>query len=157
MRDVFIELMDKREYHKGGKVFSFVILEPKMPHRAHATDAGIDLYAPEAITLFPNLPTFVGLAFKMQLPSQHFAMVTPRSGLAHKHGLTVLNSPGIIDEHYRDEVGVLMFNTGKDEYDIKLHERIAQMIVLKLPYVKFRKGRINDESRGGGLGSSGRF
>jgi dUTP pyrophosphatase len=94
----------------------------------------------------------------IELPEGFEAQVRPRSGLALKHALTVVNSPGTVDAGYRGEVGVIMLNAGKSNYSVKRGERIAQMVINELPQVTFQKvEKLSDSMRGsGGFGSSGK-
>lgn len=121
------------------------------------TDAGWDLYAVEDIVLKPRVVTLLKLGFKMELPRQSFAMITPRSGLAFKEGITIVNSPGIIDEDYREEVGVILFKLTDGDYEIKRGDRIAQMVIMHRMISELnRKKKLNESNRrGGGFGSSG--
>lgn len=129
----------------------------RLPTKKHQSDAGWDLYAPEDIKLKSRQVKLVKLGFKMELPPQSFAMITPRSGLAYKQGITIVNSPGIIDEDYRGEVGVLLYKLTDGEYDITAGDRIAQMIILpRFPSI-FEVTKVSRTQRGsGGFGSTGR-
>ena len=108
--------------------------------------------------LFPGRSTLIPAGFKIELPVGFEAQIRPRSGLALKHDLMLTNSPGTVDAGYRGEVGVIMFNAGKEEFEIKRGERIAQMVICKLPEVILcRSGNLSESGRGeGGFGSSGR-
>jgi dUTP pyrophosphatase len=94
----------------------------------------------------------------MEIPIGYEAQVRPRSGLAIKHALTVLNSPGTIDAGYRGEVCVIMLNAGKNAYSIKRADRVAQMVISKLPDVEIEYvAELSDSKRGaGGFGSTGK-
>ncbi len=130
-----------------------------VPFRANPGDAGFDLRSREHISLAPGERHLIKTGLFLELPAYYEAQVRPRSGLAYKHGITVVNAPGTIDEGYRGEVGVILLNTDKDNaFDIKRGERIAQMIIQKLPEVTLiQVDELSDTERGaGGFGSSGR-
>jgi dUTP pyrophosphatase len=135
----------------------------RMPRYASDGAAGLDLHAaldaPLTIEPGERRPVPTGLA--IALPSGHEGQVRPRSGLAIKHGLTVLNAPGTIDEDYRGEVQVLLVNLSREPYTIAPGDRVAQLVVA--PVVRVRVEQVGDaESLGattrgaGGFGSSGR-
>lgn len=123
--------------------------------------AGMDLLAalPEAepLTLAPGARALVPTGLTIALPSGYEAQVRPRSGLALKHGVTVLNSPGTIDADYRGEVGVILLNTGQDPFTIARGERIAQLVVQRYAQADWVEVEsLEDTSRGsGGFGSTG--
>ncbi len=121
--------------------------------------AGMDLHAnlTEAVTLQPGHRTLISTGLFLELPEGFEAQIRPRSGLALKHGLTVLNSPGTIDADYRGEVKVLLINHGQEAFIINHGERIAQMIVAKHETVSWQiTTDLSDTTRGaGGYGSSG--
>ena len=143
------------------------MLEVKIINRGHqplpsyATEqsAGMDLRAniDEPIVLKPMQRTIVKTGLFMALPPGYEAQVRPRSGLALKHGITVLNSPGTIDADYRGEIGVLLINLGDKDFVINDGERIAQMVIAKHETVTFSLTDSLDESeRGaGGYGHTG--
>ncbi|MBE6365175.1 MAG: dUTP diphosphatase [Lentisphaerae bacterium] len=128
------------------------------PVKAHEDDAAFDLRSRVDAVLFPGRSTLIPAGFKIELPVGFEAQIRPRSGLALKHDLMLTNSPGTVDAGYRGEVGVIMFNAGKEEFEIKRGERIAQMVICKLPEVILcRSGNLSESGRGeGGFGSSGR-
>jgi dUTP pyrophosphatase len=131
-----------------------------LPTYAHPGDAGADLVAREGAVLRAGggralVPTGMAVA----LPHGWAGFVQPRSGLALKHGVTCLNSPGLIDSGYRDELKVLLVNTDPDDdYEIHRGDRIAQFVVQRVEHVVFRPvDELPDTSRsGGGFGSTGR-
>lgn len=143
------------------------IMEVKIINRGHqplpayATEqsAGMDLRAnlDEPITLKPLQRTIVKTGLFMALPPGFEAQVRPRSGLALKHGITVLNSPGTIDADYRGELGVLLINLGDKDFVINDGERIAQMVIAKHETVQFTLvEELDDTERGtGGYGHTG--
>ena len=129
------------------------------PEYATLQSAGLDLRAniAESITLKPLGRTLVKTGLFIELPIGYEAQVRPRSGLAYKKGITVLNSPGTIDADYRGEIGVILVNLSSDEFIIKDGERIAQMVIAKHEQADWIEVVSLDESeRGaGGFGSTG--
>jgi len=127
---------------------------------AHA--AGFDLIAavPEdgTITLHPSCRVLVPTGLVFALPQGYEAQVRPRSGLALKHGITVLNTPGTIDADYRGEVGVILINHSDTPFPIKRGERIAQMVIAPFVQARFEEAdSLSETARGsGGFGSSGK-
>ena len=130
-----------------------------LPHYSTLTSAGMDLRAniDEAISLKPLERTIVKTGIFMELPIGYEAQVRPRSGLAFKKGITVLNSPGTIDADYRGEVGVILVNLSSEEFVIEDGERIAQMVIAKHEQAKWVEVEILDASQrgAGGFGSTG--
>jgi dUTP pyrophosphatase len=139
-----------------------VINQSKHPLPNYQTDnsAGVDLQANinEEITLLPLQRVLVPTGIKLALPEGYEAQVRPRSGLALKNGITVLNSPGTIDADYRGEIGVILVNLSNENFVIKDGERIAQLVITKYEKVRFEKVEVLDETaRGaGGFGSTGK-
>ncbi len=138
-----------------------VRLDPELPvpSYAHPGDAGADLYARSDVTLAAGggralVPTGVALA----IPEGYAGFVQPRSGLALAHGVTCLNTPGLIDSGYRDELRVLLVNTDPHTpYEVRRGDRIAQLVVQKVERVVFTEDELSSSSRGtGGFGHSGR-
>ena len=123
--------------------------------------AGLDLLAAvEAdLTLAPGCFGLVPTGIRIALPADHEAQLRPRSGLAAKHGVTVLNSPGTIDADYRGEIKVILINLGADPFVVSRGMRIAQMVVAPVVRALWREGEIlADSGRGaGGFGSTGQF
>ena len=119
--------------------------------------AGMDLRAAEDATLRPGGRVLMPTGFAVALPDTHEAQVRPRSGLAVKYGVTVLNSPGTIDSDYRGEIKVPLINHGPDDFIIKRGDRIAQMIVAAVARATLQEvAGLDDTARGGkGFGSSG--
>ena len=128
------------------------------PAKAHADDAAFDLRSRENMVLPVGKSTLVPTGVFMELPVGYEAQVRPRSGLALKHNLTLTNSPGTIDAGYRGEVGVIMFNHGPEEFSISRGDRIAQMVLCKLPDVELCPAEeLSASDRGeGGFGSTGK-
>lgn len=128
-----------------------------LPSAAHPGDAGLDLKAVEPIVLQPGERGLVHTGIAMALPPNTEAQIRPRSGLALKHGITVLNTPGTIDEGYRGEVGVLVINHGQEAFSITPGMKIAQMVIKPVLPVEIEAvDALPDSSRGvGGFGSTG--
>lgn len=129
-----------------------------IPTQAHAGDAGSDLYAVEGAVLEPGGRAKVPTGVAVAIPEGHAGLVLPRSGLAHKHGITLTNTPGLIDSGYRGELQVLMLNTDRDTaYEVKPGDRIAQLMVVAFAAPEWSEVEEFDETtRGdGGFGSSG--
>lgn len=129
-----------------------------LPFYATTGSAGMDLRSAEGLTLTPGARALVATGIAIALPDTHEAQVRPRSGLAVKHGVTVLNSPGTIDADYRGEIKVPLINHGTDDFVIARGDRIAQMVVAPVTTVELVEVETLDETeRGaGGFGSSGR-
>ena len=135
-----------------------LIIAPDVPAYAHPGDAGADLVSTEALRLGPGERALVGTGVHIALPDGYVAFVVPRSGLATKHGITIVNAPGTVDAGYRGEIRVTLLNTDATEaYEIAPGDRIAQLIVMPVPQVRFIPVDALPESvRGeGGFGSTG--
>lgn len=134
------------------------IIAPEVPRYAHPGDAGADLVSTETVLLQPGQRSLVGTGVSIALPEGFVAFVVPRSGLAAKHGITVVNSPGTVDAGYRGEIKVALLNTDATEaYEITIGDRIAQLVVMAIPRVQFLPvTTLPDSARGaGGFGSTG--
>jgi len=134
------------------------IIAAHLPTYSHPGDAGADLIAAEAVRLEPGERALVGTGVRIALPEGYAAFVVPRSGLAAKHGITVVNAPGTVDAGYRGEIKVCLLNTdSRDAYEIAVGDRIAQMIVMPVTVARFVPVEQLPESvRGeGGFGSTG--
>lgn len=108
-----------------------------VPERAYAGDAGLDLSACEGAVLAPGERATVGTGLAVAIPDGHAGFVQPRSGLAAKHGLTVVNSPGLIDSGYRGELRVVLLNTdARESFTVEPGMRIAQLVILELPQLE---------------------
>lgn len=129
-----------------------------LPSYATAGSAGLDLRAAEALTLKPGQRALVATGIAIALPPSHEAQVRPRSGLAVKHGVTVLNSPGTIDSDYRGEIKVPLINHGSEDFVIARGDRIAQMVIARVEQVELAEvTSLDGTARGsGGFGSSGK-
>jgi dUTP pyrophosphatase len=130
----------------------------EFPAYATAGAAGLDLRAAEAAILKPGARCLMPTGLAIALPRNHEAQVRPRSGLAVKHGVTVLNAPGTIDEDYRGEIKVPLINHGAEDFVINRGDRIAQMVIAAVIKAQLLEVSTLDETpRGtGGFGSSGR-
>jgi dUTP pyrophosphatase len=134
------------------------IIAGLVPAYAHPGDAGADLHAAEAVTLGPGQRHTVPTGVSIALPDGFAAFVVPRSGLAAKHGITIVNSPGTVDAGYRGEIRVTVLNTDSSmPYDIAVGDRIAQLIVMPVTRANFIPVEDLPESRRGtaGFGSTG--
>lgn len=128
------------------------------PTRAHKDDAGLDLRAAVDITIPSGSHALVATGTSVAIPTGHVGMICPRSGLAAKHGVTVLNAPGIVDAGYRGVVGVVLINHGRGAARIKRGDRVCQLVVV--PFVSVTPVAVetlgDGDGRGaGGFGSSG--
>jgi dUTP pyrophosphatase len=131
-----------------------------LPPPARATEhaAGLDVVAAEDVTLAPGERHAVATGFAVAIPHGYEVQVRPRSGLALKHGITCLNTPGTIDSDYRGEVKVILANLGGEPFEVRRGERIAQLVPAPVLHADFREVEVLSEtSRGtGGFGSTGR-
>ena len=129
------------------------------PSRAHADDAGLDLHSAEAAVLGPGERASVGTGIAVAIPDGFAGLVLPRSGLALRHGIALVNAPGLIDPGYRGEVKVLLLNTdGEAPFEISPGDRIAQLTLVRFEAPELEASDELDPTRrgGGGFGSSGR-
>jgi dUTP pyrophosphatase len=128
-----------------------------LPAYAHPGDAGLDLYSAVAASLDPGESKLIGTGISIELPPNTEGNVRPRSGLALKHGVTVLNSPGTIDCGYRGEVGIILINHGRARFDVQPGMKIAQLVVAPCMSVDVQETTdLAGSSRGqGGFGSTG--
>ncbi len=130
----------------------------RVPTRAHPGDAGLDLYALEAASLDPGERAAIGTGIAIELPDGHAGLVLPRSGLAARHGIALVNAPGLIDSGYRGELRVLLLNTDRaEQFPIAAGDRIAQLVVIQVQSPEVLEvDQLGESARGaGGFGSSG--
>ena len=129
-----------------------------MPTLGTAGAAAFDAYADSEHVIMDGAWRLVKLGFAVEVPVGHALLVVPRSGLALKQGITLLNSPGVIDSDYRGEVGVILINLGELPFEIKRGDRIAQMVITRLPEVELLSvADLAPSARGaGGFGSTGK-
>jgi dUTP pyrophosphatase len=133
--------------------------EAVLPARAYVGDAGLDLAACERRELGPGERAVVGTGLAVAIPAGHAGFVTPRSGLAVEHGITIVNTPGVVDSGYRGELRVILHNTdGRETFVVEPGMRIAQLLVVPIPIASLREvDELPASERGqGGFGSSGK-
>ena len=137
----------------------FLRLDPELstPKAAHPGDAGIDLYARVDAALEPGAWTVVPTGIAVAIPIGHAGLVAPRSGLAARHGISVVNGPGVVDAGYRGEVRVILINHGKSRVDLRRGDRIAQLVVVPIAATELVEvAELPDSDRGAdGFGSTG--
>ena len=128
-----------------------------VPKRAHPGDAGLDLCADVDVDMAPGDTCLVSTGLSLELPPGTEAQVRPRSGLALKYSVTVLNTPGTIDEGYRGEVGVILINHGRTVFEVRRGMKVAQLVVQPTLAVEVTKTQtLSETHRGdGGFGSTG--
>jgi len=136
-------------------------LDPRavLPVRAHPGDAGLDLCALDAHTIGPGERAQVPTGLAIELPAGHAGLVLPRSGLAARHGISLVNAPGLIDEGYRGELQVLLLNTDREAvFELAAGDRIAQLVVIAVALPEpVEAVELTDAARAdGGFGSTGR-
>ncbi|PZD73095.1 Deoxyuridine 5'-triphosphate nucleotidohydrolase [Acaryochloris thomasi RCC1774] len=132
--------------------------QAQLPRYAHANDAGLDLFSVVEVTLQPGESNLIATGVAIALPPNTEAQVRPRSGLALKHGITVLNTPGTIDAGYRGEIGVILINHSQQPFQIHCGMKIAQMVIAPVMRVAVQEVSQldNNTARGeGGFGSTG--
>lgn len=138
----------------------------RLPNRQHPGDAGYDLYANETLMINVGATKLVRCGFKMAIPRGFVGFICPRSGMALKRGVTVLNGPGVIDPGFEDEVGVVLINLGDRHFEVAVGDRIAQIVFVETAAVDVVAGRVGcgaeaggagETTRRGGFGSSGGF
>lgn len=129
-----------------------------LPNRQHPDDAGADITSIEDITLEPGERRLVGTGLSIAFPIGWLCYVVPRSGLAAKHGITIVNAPGLVDAGYRGELKVILLNTGNEKFEIHKGDRIAQLVFQRCKLPVFKESDTLPESiRGnGGFGSTGK-
>lgn len=128
-----------------------------LPRYAHLSDAGADLFADEVAVLWPGKRRLVSTGIAVEIPLGYVGLVHPRSGLAVKHGISIVNAPGTIDAGYRGEIMVNMINLGDSAVNVMPGDRIAQFLVQAVEYVDFEEVQeLSDSDRGDkGHGSTG--
>ena len=131
--------------------------DAKIPAYAHKGDSGMDLYSVEEIVLQPGETKLVKTGLQIAVPKGFEVQVRPKSGLAAKFGITVLNTPGTVDSGYRGEVMVILVNHGKEEYKVEKGKKIAQMVIAKVEEAKIEvvENLDNTTRKDGGFGSTG--
>lgn len=129
-----------------------------VPAYAYEGDAGLDLRSAEEATLAPFERKLVSCGIALSIPKGYAGFVLPRSGLAAKHGISLVNAPGLIDSNYRGEIKAILVNLdAQSEFHIAHGDRIAQLVIMKTPSIAFTEvGELDETVRGtGGFGSSG--
>ena len=128
-----------------------------LPVRNNDNDAGLDLFSVESKVIGPGEWAMIGTGIAIELPKNTEAQVRPRSGLASKHGITVLNTPGTIDEGYRGEVIVIMINHARESFVVEEGMKIAQLVIMPVIFADVEETQsLSDSDRGDkGFGSSG--
>lgn len=131
--------------------------EAIIPHYVHKGDAGMDLYSIEDAVLLAGERKLIGTGLKFEIPMGFELQVRPKSGLAANFGVTVLNTPGTVDCGYRGEVKVILFNSSKNDYQVKKGEKIAQAVIARYEEAEIEEAsELSETSRGdGGFGSTG--
>jgi dUTP pyrophosphatase len=130
-----------------------------LPTRAHEGDAGLDLYAGDAVTIGPGERAAIATGVAVEIPEGFAGLVLPRSGLAARHGIALVNAPGLIDSGYRGEIRVLLLNTDRAErFTVSVGDRIAQLVLTPVSDAEpVEVTELATTARGGGgFGSSGR-
>ena len=129
-----------------------------LPDYARAGDAGMDVYSTIDCTLAPGARAIIPIGIAIALPEGFVCFAHPRSGLAAKHGISIVNAPGTIDSGYRGEIKIILINTdAKETFEIKRGDRIAQLVFQKFESARFFEVEVLPESQrgGGGFGSTG--
>ena len=129
----------------------------RLPERAHPGDAGLDLFAAADVDIPPGEARLVGTGLAIELPPGTEGQIRPRSGLALRHAVTVLNAPGTVDAGYRGEIGILLVNHGREAFRVRQGMKAAQLVVTPVVDVEVVEAdALSETSRaGGGFGSTG--
>ena len=137
--------------------FKRVHPEAVLPSYAHPSDAGMDVRSVDALVLAPGKRALVHTGLVINLPPRYEAQVRPRSGLALKQGVTVLNTPGTIDSGYRGEIGVILINLGEADFEVRKGDKIAQLVIAPVTQPEVvETTEVDETDRGaGGFGSTG--
>jgi dUTP pyrophosphatase len=130
----------------------------QIPNYQTPYSAGFDLHSVDEVTIKPNERKLIAIGLSFEIPDGYEIQIRPRSGLAYKYGITVLNTPGTIDSDYRGEIKVLLINFSDKSFDIKVGDRIAQAVIQEVKQATFKEVELlNDTQRGaGGFGSTGK-
>lgn len=128
-----------------------------LPHYVHPGDSGMDLYSVEDVSIASGATAFVHTGLTIAVPEGYEAQVRPKSGLALKHSISVLNTPGTVDSGYRGEICVILINHGTDPFHVQKHTKIAQMVICPVVCAEIVEvDSLDDTARGeGGFGSTG--
>ena len=139
--------------------FKRLSVAARPPSRAHEGDAGYDLHAAEGVRLEPGGRASVGTGIALAIPDGHAGLVLPRSGLAARHGIALVNAPGLIDPGYRGEVRVLLLNTDRGKsFEVAVGDRVAQLLLVRFEAPELREAPSLEATVRGtaGFGSTGR-
>jgi dUTP pyrophosphatase len=138
-------------------IFKDIVHKENPLSKAHPDDAGFDVRANMLAVVLPGERVLIKTGVHMSLPKGYCCFVQPRSGLALKHGITVMNSPGLIDSGYLNDCGVILYNTGTDSFVVNPGDRIAQFVFLKLPEFGIEQVESFEDTERGltGFGQSG--
>ncbi len=130
----------------------------KLPSYGRRGDAALDLFVCEATSLSPSEIKMVSTGVFLAIPDGYCGLVLPRSGLASKHAITLINSPGLLDSNYRGEITIPLINHGNETYEIEEGDRVAQLLIIPCPNIDFKEVKeLSSSNRGqSGFGSSGR-
>ena len=130
--------------------------DAQIPSYAHIGDAGADVYAVTEVTVAPQKRAAIPTGLAVDIPIGYEIQVRPKSGLALKHGITVLNSPGTVDAGYRGEIQVIVINLGDEAYTFTKGQKIAQLVLKPVIQANYVEGELGTSDRGvGGFGSTG--
>ena len=130
--------------------------DAQIPSYAHIGDAGADVYTVTEMTVAPQKRAAIPTGLAVDIPIGYEIQVRPKSGLALKHGITVLNSPGTVDAGYRGEIQVIVINLGDEAYTFKKGQKIAQLVLKPVIQANYVEGELGTSDRGvGGFGSTG--
>ena len=129
----------------------------QLPSKQHELDIGYDIYSSAEYELIPKIVTFIGTGLSIELPDGCGGFILPRSGLASKHSITSINSPGLIDPGYTGEIKIPLINHSDETYQLKKGERFAQLVLIEVSNAKFKVvEKLNDSIRSNkGFGSTG--
>lgn len=149
----------RREGKVDNKILKVKFLSEKaqLPRYAHQGDSGLDLFSTSETVIKPGESALISTGISIQLPPETEAQIRPRSGLALKHQVTILNTPGTIDQGYRGEIGVILINHGKLPFRVEVGMKIAQMVITTILSVEVKNVEELDETHRGieGFGSTG--
>ncbi|MEM4256878.1 MAG: dUTP diphosphatase [Candidatus Diapherotrites archaeon] len=130
--------------------------EAKMPKQEHHDDSGFDIYSAEEVIIKPFERKLVSTGISLEIPKGYEGQIRPKSGLAIKHGISMVNTPGTIDAGYRGEIKVILINLGNEEYKVEKGKKIAQIVFAKVEQPKLIESELKETKRGSkGFGSTG--
>ena len=127
-----------------------------VPNYAHEDDAGMDLFSVKNVLILPKHRALIPTGIKVEIPKGYEMQIRPKSGLAIREGITVLNTPGTVDADYRGEIGVILINLSSKPYKVEKGQKVGQAVFNKFETAKFVSAELSKTSRGeGGFGSTG--